>query len=275
MAETNGEKRGSVYTYARVSKDDRETGSCSLEWQRGVLEAYMDAHGIMACSSCEDNGVTAAIPLDERPEGKRLVDGADMAGDIIVTAKFDRIFRDVEDFRLRLRVWCEKGVKLVCVQEGIDLTTATGRMIATMIVAVAEWERETIGDRTRAAIGQRKSEGRRYTAEARYGWRHVPYGPARSDGTQDSRLEPCPAEQKIIVWMEAQRNGCTSLADIAGELNHLKVPTRRGGPWSKATVQKILENIDTYKVPPLTKANRPPCADCGYMNCCCPLERDK
>ncbi len=236
-----------IHVYRRVSVDDKKTGSCSLDWQRDTVTAWLNAHGWVADGEYEDNGVSASIDLDERPSGGLLVADAVHRGDMIVVAKFDRIFRDVEDFRARLRVWADMGVQLVCVQEGLDLTTPTGRMIATMIVAVAEWERETIGGRIAAAVATRKEHGLRYTSEARYGWRHEPFGPARANGSQECRLVEYEDEQVVIEQIVQMRDATLSLREIAAVLSRIGHPTRSGRDWRHSTVADILKDLDHHR----------------------------
>lgn len=247
---TSSTQQGRVFTYARVSERDAKTGSCSLQWQRDQCDHWLRINERGLWEQLQDNGVSASIPLGERPYGKVLVQSATQPGDVIVVAKFDRIFRSVEDFRARLRVWSAQGVQLVCLAEGIDLTTPTGRMIATMIVAVAEWERETIGERTRAARDTRRKHGLRVSGEARYGWRHVPFGPARIDGSREHRVEPHAQEQYALSLIQTWRGECHSLREIARLLDRACIRPRRGQRWNHASVAGILREIDRHVAPP-------------------------
>jgi len=261
-----------VYTYARVSEDDRKTGSCSLQWQQDTIEAWLKAHDLTENHPFVDNGVSASITLDERPQGRALVHHARITGSLIVVAKFDRIFRDVEDFRARLRVWRDQDVQLVCVQEGLDLTTPTGRMIATMIVAVAEWERETIAGRINAAIATRKEHGLRSSAEPPYGYRHEPTGQMRTDGRVEYRVVENSYEQSNIAKILRHHMDCCSLREIARLMDAANIKTRRGGKWSFTTIADIIREHNPVTRRPRPNEGRPPCPRCGFMSCCCPPE---
>jgi site-specific DNA recombinase len=240
---------GTVYTYARVSDDDRRTGSCSLQWQQDQIKGWLLAHDRISGENHVDNGVSASVPLDQRMAGRVLVAEAIQQGDVIVVAKMDRMFRDVVDFRERLRAWAQAGVALVSCSEGLDLTTPTGRMICTMIVAVAEWERETIQGRIVAAIATRKAHGLRASAEPPYGWQHVPFGPTRANGSQECRVKANGDEQVVIAQIEKMRAATLSLREIAAVLNRTRAPARRAREWGHSTVQGILEKIEEHRGP--------------------------
>jgi DNA invertase Pin-like site-specific DNA recombinase len=237
---------GTVYTYARVSREDRSTGSCSLEWQHDVMQAWLVANRAISDGDFVDNGVSAAMPLDKRPQGGLLVAQAVHAGDVILIAKQDRMFRDTLDFCAHIKKWLDIGVCLVNVTEGTDCTTSHGRLIARIMVAVAEYERETIASRSQAGTEFRRERGLRTTAEPPYGWQHVPTGEKRKDGTAELRLEPHPLEQWAIQLMMALQKEGLSTRQIAAELTKGRHPTRSGRPWRHSTVADILRDPDHH-----------------------------
>ena len=248
----NEPSTGTVYTYARISNDDRRTGSCSLAWQKDVIRQWLSYHDEIADGEYVDNGVSGSIPLDQRPQGKQLVSQATQAGDKIIVAKRDRIFRDVDDFRARLKVWREQRVDLIVLDDGLDTSTLMGRFCATIIVAAAELERGLAVERIHAAIATRKEHRLKASSEAPFGYRHVPFGEVRKNGSQECRVEVHPDEQIIVDQICMMRDACLSLRKIAEALNATKAPTRHGKPWQHSMVQKILDNIDAHQ-------------ECGYQ----------
>ena len=243
--------QGTIYTYRRLSHDDRRSGSCSLEWQQETIQAWLNAHDLRADGDFEDNGVSASIPLETRPAGKDLVSQAVHAGDIIVVARLDRMFRDVEDFRSRLRQWVAMGVSLVSCTEQLDLTSSTGRLIATILAAVSEYERELIGQRTRDAFSSRKSRGLRTSSEPRYGWCLVDTGKLTKDEKPEYKEEPHPGEQAVIALIVQLWNSCASLKEISTELHRRRLKPRHSKRWAKSTLHDLIRDAEVvrYGVP--------------------------
>ncbi|MGD9754728.1 MAG: recombinase family protein [Acidimicrobiia bacterium] len=81
------------------------------------------------------------------------------AGDTVVVSKLDRLGRSTVDLLTTLNDWCAVRVDFVAVEQGIDTSTAAGRMICAMLAAVAEFERELIRERTSSALAARKARG--------------------------------------------------------------------------------------------------------------------
>jgi site-specific DNA recombinase len=256
---------GTIYTYRRLSHDDRRSGSCSLEWQQETIQTWLNAHDDRADGDFVDNGVSAAIPLEGRPEGKKLVSQAVHPGDIIVVARLDRMFRDVEDFRSRLRQWVDQGVSLVSCTEQIDFTSPTGRLIATILAAVSEYERELIGQRTRDAFSSRKTRGLRTSSEPRYGWCLVATGNKTRDGKPEYKEEPHPIEQAVIATIVQLWNGCASLGEISAELHRRGLKPRHSKRWAKSTLHDLIRDADLDRLRGVSVANAPATNVSGAM----------
>lgn len=103
-----------------------------------------------------DHGVSGAIK--NRRSLERLM--RDLGpGDVLVVWKLDRLSRStlhllqlMEDFR-------QNGIDLIVLTQGIDTTTATGRMIFGHLAVFAEFEREQIRERTKAGMAAAKARG--------------------------------------------------------------------------------------------------------------------
>lgn len=112
---------------------------------------YEDAG--LSAKSLDRPQLQAALDRLSTPPKRRDVDG-------IVVAKLDRLSRSVVDFagvleRARARQW-----SLVAIDLGVDTSTATGEMVANVMMAVAQWERRVIGERTSAAMQAAKRQGK-------------------------------------------------------------------------------------------------------------------
>ena len=96
----------------------------------------------------------------ERPGLKRLMELA-KAGliDVVVITKIDRISRSVIDFLLLVEELDQHGVRVVSLYESIDLTTPAGRLQTTIMIALAQHEREVISARVKEKIAWRAEKG--------------------------------------------------------------------------------------------------------------------
>src|SRR5215217_3829645 len=152
----------------RVSSEeqrDRET----IEIQREFLEQYCRLYGLEVVDTYADDGVSGTIPLHERPEGRRLLEDA-KAGkfDTVLVYRLDRLGRSllvIVDAHDRLQ---EAGVALKSATEPIDTSTPAGRLIFQMLASFAEFEKESINERTKAG------KNRAYRGGVQVGL--IPYG---------------------------------------------------------------------------------------------------
>lgn len=162
-----------VYGYARAStKEQVET----LLVQEKELARYFeyrykdDPAGYAWGGQYTDRGVSGSVPLGNRPEGKKLVTGLQQ-GDVIVVTKLDRMFRSFRDLAEKLEFFREKGVRLIMLDLNVDTGTPVGQMLAAILGAVAQFERDRIRERTLEALRSVKSRGAPVNQEAPYGYR--------------------------------------------------------------------------------------------------------
>src|SRR5215468_3530445 len=110
-------------------------------------------------SSKTDVGICGA--KDKRPELDRLMADAHRRHfDAVVVWKFDRFARSVSDLLRALETFNALGIAFVSLSEQIDTTTPTGRMVFTVLGAVAELERSLIAERVRAGLRNARAKGK-------------------------------------------------------------------------------------------------------------------
>ncbi|HEV2165534.1 MAG TPA: recombinase family protein [Thermoplasmata archaeon] len=148
--------------YARVSTSEQSTSIQVLH-----LTNYCRSHGFGEPEVFADNGVSGI--RDNRPELDRLRQRM-RSGDLsaIVVTKMDRLGRSTQ---MILRFWdeCEAaGVRIVVTDQGIDTSTPAGRFQRTMLAAMAEFERETILERTREGVERARTAGKRFGRPPKY-----------------------------------------------------------------------------------------------------------
>lgn len=147
--------------YCRVSTSDQASSGLGLDDQKQTIERYAAAHGWQiewyvdaghSAKSLDRPQLQAALDRLNVPAKRRDVDG-------IVVSKLDRISRSVVGFAELLEQSKSKQWAMVSIDPGVDMTTTTGRLVASILMDVAQFEREIIGQRTSAALQQAKRRG--------------------------------------------------------------------------------------------------------------------
>jgi len=154
--------------YVRVSTSEQADSGLSLEAQRSRITALCEANGWTLLSILEDPGLSAkTITRPGLQEALELL----CPGRVLVCLKLDRLTRSLADFIDLDRLLVQKRAEFASVQERIDTTTATGRLMRDLIVRLSQWEREVIGERTRAALQVKKDRKERLGSSMRRVWR--------------------------------------------------------------------------------------------------------
>jgi len=223
--------------YIRVSTDEQAKHGVSLDAQEERLRAYCTMRELAVVGVIRDEGVSAFKHLDKRPGGAELLRKiASGEAAHVVAFKLDRLFRNAADALATTEAWSRAGVALHLVDMGgaaMDTTSATGRMMLTMLAGFAEFERSLTVERTTSALA--------YKRDKREAYGPTPYGYTR-DGTA---LVPNSAELATIATVHGWHAAGLSLRAIATRLAAAGTPTKRGGKWAPATVLYLLNN-DLY-----------------------------
>jgi site-specific DNA recombinase len=164
--------------YLRVSTEEQVREGVSLAMQRDLCERYVDLHDLPRDTIVFTDEGKSAATLD-RPGLDKL--RGQLGGIVkhVVVFKLDRLTRKVGDL-CTLLTECEKeGVALHGVRDKLDTSTASGRLVLHIMGAVAEWERDTIADRTRSGLAHIQSQGF-HIGNPPYGWDAVSHdGPGQ------------------------------------------------------------------------------------------------
>jgi site-specific DNA recombinase len=150
--------------YTRVSTPDQANGDfTSLDNQREMAEAYIRSQagqGWVALKDRFDDAGFSAGSIDRPALTRLLADiGAGLV-DCVVVYKLDRLSRSLSDFVALLDRFRAAKVDFVSVTENFSTTTSVGRFTLNLLASFAEFERATIGDRTRDKIAGAKRRGR-------------------------------------------------------------------------------------------------------------------
>jgi DNA invertase Pin-like site-specific DNA recombinase len=226
---------GFAISYARVSTTEQATEGVSLAAQHSGLTAYAAAHGLTLVQSIEDAGVSASVPLGERPGGAELVERL-VSGEvgIVVAMKLDRLFRDALDALAVTRSWDDRKITLILVDQQINTSCAVGRLFITMLAGVAEMERNMIGERTAAALAHLKGQGVRVGRDG-IGWTRT--DEIDADGRRV--VTELPEERALADRIREMRDEGLTFQQIADALTGECVPTKRGGRWHATTTRNV------------------------------------
>lgn len=201
--------------YCRVSTDQQGESGLGLSAQKSAIHAEVQRRGWDFQTMYADvgSGKSTKGRTDLANALSVLTDGE---ADVLVVAKLDRLSRSLHDFAgLMTRAEAE-GWAIVALDIGVDTSTINGELVANIIMALAQWERRIIGQRTKDALGA-----------------------VRERGTRLGRPPTIPDETLTLIRL-LHRNG-RSLNRIARMLNEEDVPTGQGGRrWYPSTVRAAL-----------------------------------
>jgi site-specific DNA recombinase len=244
MPSANGHGSGDaperVGLLLRVSSEeqrDRET----IEIQREFLHQYAGLYNLEIADVYADDGVSGTIPLHERPEGRRLLqDARERKFATLLVYRLDRLGRSllvIVEAHDRL---ASLGVALKSATEPIDTSTPSGRLIFQMLASFAEYERETIVERTRAGLHRAFRNGK-HAGRTPYGYRLSP---------DEGGLEIVEEEARVVREIVANVAEGSTLYRESKRLNDHGVPSpgwrfkggerKHGASWSPTTVAAIV-----------------------------------
>lgn len=142
-----------VLAYVRVSTDDQSTDA-----QRHAISQLHNVEHWYA-----DEATSGATKAAQRPEFAELLKFA-RKGDTLIVAAIDRLGRDTIDLLETVEALKAKGVAVVSMREGFDLSSPIGKAMLTMLAAVAELERSNIKARQMAGIARARATGQKLGA---------------------------------------------------------------------------------------------------------------
>lgn len=229
-----GEAQKKAVVYCRVSTEDQNNSGLGLKDQESRCRAYCHASGWDIVSVLVDGGLSAR-DLDRPGIHKSLALLASGKADILVMLNLDRLTRSVKNLGAILeRMQCQ-GWELACVENKVDTSTASGRLVLNVLISVSQWERERVAERTRAALAQKRNMGEKTGGER-------PLGFAVVQDNGKKKLREDPKEKKIIQLVLRLRRKGWSCNAIIRELSRRKIENTRGTiSWNVGTISRILQ----------------------------------
>ena len=167
-------ERVKVYTYKRVSTAMQIDGY-SLDAQRSRMKAYADFNDYEIVGEYEDAGKSGKS-IEGRMQFRQMMEDVKSGKDnisYVLVFKLSRFGRNAADVLSTLQVMQDFGVNLICVEDGIDSSKDAGKLMISVLSAVAEIERENIRVQTMEGRIQKAREGKWNGGFAPYGYQLV------------------------------------------------------------------------------------------------------
>lgn len=209
------------YAYVRVSTDEQAREGLSLGAQEERIRAYCSSRGIELERVYREEGISAAKPLGERPEGAKLakaVAGFHVPDSVcVVVFKVDRLWRSLLDGLRTMDCWGESDVVVHVVELGraLNWKSAQDWLLTTIQLLFAEYEWRLTVARTNMAMAVKRARGDRLGGA------------------------PLEAPETLARIYELADVG-VGLRQLARTMNDEGWQTMRGGKWAAETVRKIL-----------------------------------
>jgi DNA invertase Pin-like site-specific DNA recombinase len=214
--------------YCRMS-EDREGGGLGIDRQREDCEELARQLGVTVVRVFEDNDLSA-YSGKPRPDYQHMLDAL-RAGSYgtVLAWHTDRLHRSPRELEEYIDVCEPRSVQTRTVKAGaLDLTTATGRMIARQLGVQARYEVERMIERQRRARDQKVQRGEWSGGPRPYGW--------EADG-----ITPVPEEIAVIREATEAVLAGASVRALAADLNERGLHTSTGAHWDGGTLTRMLK----------------------------------
>jgi site-specific DNA recombinase len=172
--------------YIRVSTEEQATKGFSLRGQEDALKNYCSALGYKVCKIYRDEGKSAKDIKNRPAMNEMLGDAESKKFSAIFIYKLDRFSRSLKDLILTIEKLKEWDIDFVSLQDRIETTSASGKLMFHIISAFAEFERNIIGERTSFGMERKTKEGGIVTKPP-LGYMMI-----------NKRLEPNPAKDGLV-----------------------------------------------------------------------------
>lgn len=222
-----------VGIYIRVSTEEQVRDGFSISAQREKLKAYCVAQDWDNFKFYVDEGISAKDT--NRPQLTSLInDVKEERINTVLVYRLDRLTRSVMDLYTLLELFDKYNCAFKSATEVYDTSTAMGRMFITIVAALAQWERENLGERVRMGQIEKARQGK-YSAKAPFGF----------DKDKDDVLIINPDEKEILLNMIDKIEKGYSIRRISYYLDDLVKPIR-GYKWHVGSILSIVSNPALY-----------------------------
>lgn len=243
----NTKEGKSCVIYIRVSSE-RQVKGYSLDGQKHYLAKCAERRGMTVLDTYVEEGKRGKS-IEGRTEFQRMLDdiqSGKVHTDYVLVFKLSRFGRNARDVLNSLEFIMKYGVHLMYVEDGLDSSTSMGKMMITILGAVAELERESIIAQSLLGREEKAKSGGWNGGFAPYGYRLV-----KGDDKSKGKLETAPEEKAVVqpvFDMFLNRNmGYTAISGYLNRNGYTRPPAKNAirpsyGEWSSDNIKRMLSN---------------------------------
>jgi DNA invertase Pin-like site-specific DNA recombinase len=202
----------------------------SLDAQVARAKAWAEANGFTVGGVHYDAGISGKKAKNRPGLQTALTEACAARGNAIVVYSLSRLARSTKDAIEIGERLAKAGADLVSLTESIDTTTAAGKMIFGVLAVLAQFERDLVSERTRAALSFKASRGERIG--------EIPYGFTLDAGGVQLRSNP--EEQATLVDLRTMRDAGMTWRVIAEALNARGLRTKKGRLWTWQNSRRLI-----------------------------------
>lgn len=218
--------------YIRVSTEEQAKEGFSIRAQKERLTNFVNSQDWDIHDYYIEEGVSAKDMV--RPELNRMIQDIENGHiEVVLVYRLDRLTRSVRDLYNMLDLFESNGCKFKSATEVYDTTTAMGRLFITLVAALAQWERENLGERVRMGMDRMIEEGKWTGGVAPYGYEYNKEGKTLQINEEEAFVI------KKIYQEYINGYGEDRLAKIMNEQGYR---TRNGFMWTGKMLRDILRN---------------------------------
>ena len=227
-----------VYLYTRVSTTMQIDGY-SLDAQKTKMKAFCDYNEYEITGEYEDAGKSGKS-IEGRIAFNQMMDDIKSGKDevsYVLVFKLSRFGRNAADVLATLQVMQDFGVNLICVEDGIDSSKDAGKLMISVLSAVAEIERENIRVQTMEGRMQKAREGK-------WNGGFAPYGYSLIDGKLEVNEEEAVAIRTIFdqyVNTDLEANGIAKYLENHG-IHKIARQNGTNPLFDAALIRRIIQN---------------------------------
>ena len=227
-----------VYIYTRVSTSMQIDGY-SLDAQKSRMKAFCEYNDYEIAGEYEDAGKSGKS-IEGRAAFNRMLEDVKSGKDevsFVLVFKLSRFGRNAADVLATLQIMQDFGVNLICVEDGIDSSKEAGKLMISVLSAVAEIERENIRIQTMEGRMQKAREGK-------WNGGFAPYGYKLFDGKLEINEEEAEAIRIIFeqyVNTDIGANGLAKYLENHG-IRKIARQTCKNPLFDAALIRRIIKN---------------------------------